>query len=460
MPNEYSLQDRLMHLRMWCFKIWAVIGLLIIGTVIVYLLGLLSNVLIFLGIGLLIAFLAAPMTNVLANHGVPRPLAAIAGLATVLAVAAAFFVLVVPLFLSQATELLRELPGRIESFGRMLMSMQYNHELLADIAPYIEMKSLIAHLQELATSLIGTLLSAIGSGIVPILGNIAQGFFLTFLGLVFSYWLVSDYPAINEEICKILGDKKSKDYRLLVSILARSVGGYLRTTVINAVIQGTLVFLGCTLIGHPYPGVMGVFAAVFNFIPVIGPMTSAATSVLVAAFYSPTTALATVCVMVIAQNITDNLIAPRLNQSTLRVHPAMSLMAIVAGSTLMGTFGMVIAIPLCAIARGLFIFYYESHTKEHLVSYDGALFRGTPYFDSRKRPAPAADALGDPTYASDPDQGVIRAEIEAVAAPRQVTAWQRALDGLIHPHQDIPSQDEDEISEMSSEVSEVSGDVS
>ena len=77
---------------------------------------------------------------------------------------------------------------------------------------------------------------------------------------------------------------------------------------------------------------------------------------------------------------------------------SVNLAALVVGSTLMGAIGMVVAIPLCAALKGLFVFYFEKSTGRALVAYDGAIFQGTPFRDDDGEPVPAFDALGDDSF--------------------------------------------------------------
>ena len=127
----------------------------------------------------------------------------------------------------------------------------------------------------------------------------------------------------------------------------------------------------------------------------------------------------------LSQNVTDNVIAPKINQSTMQVHPVLSLTALVIGSTLGGTVGMIIALPIAAVLKSLFIFYYESRTNRQLVSYAGALFRGTPFLDEKGDPVPAFDALGNDTFVADSqiidDESVPKAE--AVPKPHLDNPW-------------------------------------
>ena len=78
----------------------------------------------------------------------------------------------------------------------------------------------------------------------------------------------------------------------------------------------------------------------------------------------------------------------------MQVHPVPSLTALVDGSTFGGAAGMIVALPLVAVIKSLFIFYFETRTGEQIVSYEGALFRGAPFRDATGQPGPCLRRAG------------------------------------------------------------------
>ena len=419
--------------RLACVRVWLAVGVVVLAAVAILVLWRVSSVLLFLAVGSLVAYVASPLVNWLDRHHVPRGLAALLGVVTVVAGVVLLFALLVPLLLSQMTDLLRELPARIADMGSWLASLEREYDVLRQLGEHLNTDELLGSVQGVLGGVVSTLLSAIGNGFVPAVSNIASAVFLVFLGLVFAYWLVCDYPTINDEVCRVLGPRRSHDYRVLGAVVSRSVGGYLRSTVINSLIQGVLASIGFHLAGHPYAGVMGVLSGVLNFVPIVGPTVSAAIATVVALLYSPVMAFWTLVASVLSQNLTDNVIVPRINQSTMQIHPVLSLTALVLGSALLGTLGMVVALPLCAIAKGVFVFYFESRTGTQVVSHDGALFRGTPFVDADGAPVPACDAVGDDRFA---DSRIAPADEmgapDATAVPRPKQAWERALEHIAH----------------------------
>lgn len=70
MKHDTSHAERVA--RITFFNIWIVIGVIIIASVALNLIGSLSSVLLFLSVGCLSAFVASPIVNWLERHRVPR----------------------------------------------------------------------------------------------------------------------------------------------------------------------------------------------------------------------------------------------------------------------------------------------------------------------------------------------------------------------------------------------------
>lgn len=428
MKHDTSHAERVA--RITFFNIWIVIGAIIIASVALNLIGSLSSVLLFLSVGCLSAFVASPIVNWLERHRVPRGAGALIGLIVVMVGLILLFALVIPMVTGQLIDLLRDAPSKFSALGAWVVRTESKYAVVEHLNDIVQLDSIFTAAQDIVNQALSGLLAAVRDGIVPMVNNIASTVFIVFLGFVLAFWLACDYPRINEEICRVLPEGKADDYRLMVAVVSRSVGGYLRSTVINSVIQGFLAFVGFTIVGHPYAGAMGVLSGVLNIIPVVGPSISAALASLIALVYSPIMALWTMVMAMLSQNITDNVIAPKINQSTMQVHPVLSLTALVVGSTFGGAAGMIVALPLVAVIKSLFIFYFETRTGEQIVSYEGALFRGAPFRDAQGNPVPAFDALGDDSFVADSqiiDESSVP-EAEAMPKPELENPWAKLID--------------------------------
>ncbi|MFR3274289.1 MAG: AI-2E family transporter [Collinsella phocaeensis] len=404
--------------RTAAFRVWTVVGLIVIGIALLNVFGVLAPVIEFLAVGSLIAFVASPIVNSLEHRGVSRGIGSLVGLVVVLAVIACVVMVIVPIFTEQVMEILTRLPGQLRMLGDLASQIAHDFKALSQGTWASDIDTMLSSLADAASRFVTQLAGDVGKGMVPFISQFASQIFVVFLALVLAYWLARDYPVIHREIGTIVGEDRETSYRFMIAILSSSVGGYMRGMIITSFVGGLLAFIGFVVIGHPYAALMGVVTGLFHLIPVIGPCFSSVIACLLAFFTAPMLALWTLIVTVVAQNVTDNIVSPKVMQSAVQVHPAMSLTALVVGSSLMGALGMVVAIPLCAALKGLFVFYFEKETKRQLVAYDGAIFKGTPFRNEQGEPVPAFDALGDDRFVVDSELIDTDSVPEATALPK------------------------------------------
>ncbi|MDO5045050.1 MAG: AI-2E family transporter, partial [Coriobacteriia bacterium] len=224
--------------------------------------------------------------------------------------------------------------------------------------------------------------------------------FALFMSLVVAFWLSMDLPKFHRESMIIAGPKRAENFEVMISVFARSLGGYLKGLVITSACTGTLAGIGYAILGVPYSGLLGLLTGLLNIIPFIGPWIGGISAALVGFFVSPLTALLTVVVSFASQQITDNFISPKVMQSAVSVHPMLVILGLAAGGALAGIPGMIFAVPLLAAAKSLYTYYFEKKTGRQLVSEDGGIFLGKPFNDENGNPIPAFDATGGQKYYS------------------------------------------------------------
>jgi len=206
---------------------------------------------------------------------------------------------------------------------------------------------------------------------------VLTGFFDMFIAVVISFWVLKDLPKMREELVALVGPSHEEDAETLLKTVIHVVGGYLKGQTIASLVTGFLATVGLAIIGVPYALVLGLITFIFNYIPIVGPFIAGAIAALVGLFVSPLTALLAIVVVVLAQQLTDNLVTPRVMSDQVDLHPTLVIFSLLVGGTLFGIPGMLFAIPVAATAKGLFVYYYERHTNRQLETEEGALFRGS-----------------------------------------------------------------------------------
>ena len=338
--NDTEGDERLGRARLVGMRTWAALGCCGLIGVALLVLGRIVPALELLLVGVVIGFVCSPITNALERRGVGRALGAFIALLVFLVVLVAAAVLIFPPFVSQLIEVLQHVPAYVGQFRSAFNDFWRQHGTSETANLQQGLSQYLNTFAGAGTTAASSLAEGITNGIVNNVIVTANNIFTFFLGLVVAYWLAKDYPTIARELSVIAGPRHEGELSVMLAVMSRAMGGYMRGIVITSAIAGVLSFLGFAAIGHPYASLMGITMGVLHFIPVIGPWVAAALTALLALFVSPLLSLASILVSVVVLNVTDNLISPLVMRSAVKIHPVLSLLGIVIGSVVGGVLGM------------------------------------------------------------------------------------------------------------------------
>ena len=367
-------EARYARLRTTAVSVWAAIGILILIAVGMWGLGKIAPALTPFVMAFVLAFLLNWPVRALVSHGMPRGVAALVCLLVgVVVIVAAITMLSSPVS-RQVVSFAQEAPTAFAELEPAVAALQTRFsELVFPEWTSSVVQTISAQVTSVAVSVGRTM----ASSVVYAGGNLMTAFFDVFIALVIAYWALKDLPKIREEVLLIAGPTFEEDAELLIRTVTKVVGGYLKGQTIASLTTGALAMIGLAVLGVPYALVLGIITFFFNYAPYIGPFTSGLIAGLVGlVFVSPLTGLLAVVVIVVAQNVTDTLVTPRVMSDQVDLHPTLVILSLLVGATLFGIPGMVFAIPVAATGKGLFVYYYERRTQRQLASEDGALFRG------------------------------------------------------------------------------------
>lgn len=354
---------------------WATIGLVIVLLGAGWLLARISSALTpFLMAGLLVLILRAPVHR-LEERGMHRAAAVglcYLGMVLVLSGLLAF---VVPLIADNVVQFIHAFPSYYAVVEKWWFQTQGSVGTLT--LPAWATKA-FQDTFTVVTSQLGRWGSTAAGGVLSAGGAVAGFLFNLVFALVIGFWALKDLPAMHGEVMDLVGDNRRAEAEVILSTVLRVLGGYVRGQLVVSTVTGTLVAIGLAFLHVPYAVLLGLLTGVLNVVPYVGPFVGAAVSAIVAAFVGPWAALGAVVVTLVAQQVTDLFVTPRVMSSQVDLHPLLVIFSLLVGGTLFGFWGLIVAIPIAAIAKGLFVYYYEKHTQRPLGSEAGALFRKSP----------------------------------------------------------------------------------
>lgn len=129
-----------------------------------------------------------------------------------------------------------------------------------------------------------------------------------------------------------------------------TLGSYSRGTMMIAAIDAIGIGLALVLLSVPLAFPLALIVFIGAFVPIIGATVTGAAAVLVTlAANGPTTALLTLAAVIAVQQLEGNLLEPLIMKRQVRLHPAVILVAVTAGTLIAGIAGAFVAVPITAV---------------------------------------------------------------------------------------------------------------
>ena len=145
--------------------------------------------------------------------------------------------------------------------------------------------------------------------------------------------------------------------------IASAVGGYVAGALTIAFIAGIATYIVLLILGVPFRGPLAVIAGLFSLIPLVGATIAAVLIGVVTLFENfPTATIIWAVWAIVYQQIENHLIQPQIQKRTVNVHPFITIVAVLFGSTLLGVLGALVAIPVAASIQILVREYVDLRT--------------------------------------------------------------------------------------------------
>lgn len=124
----------------------------------------------------------------------------------------------------------------------------------------------------------------------------------------------------------------------------------MRGQLILSAIIGVVVFIGLSILNVRHAAILGILAALMEFIPYIGPSLAAAPAILIAFTQGGVLKMVFVLVMyLILQQLENHLLVPKVMQRAVGLNPIVSIIAILIGAKVAGSIGVLLAIPTATV---------------------------------------------------------------------------------------------------------------
>ncbi|HYH31251.1 MAG TPA: AI-2E family transporter [Pseudonocardia sp.] len=325
----------------WCAR-WS-LRMILVGagaTVLWLLVGSLWSIVLPVLLAVILATVLWPPAAWLRRHRFPAALAATAVLLAGVVVLAGLVTLI-------TTSVSSSIPQIATSATRGIQAIQ---DWLSGPPLNLAQSQLDAALQT-ATAQLQQSVSTITTSVLTGVGSVASGVVTALLTLVLAFLFVKDGPRFLPWLQSVAGDGAGGHIAEVLRRIWKTLGEFVRVQAVVAFVDAVLIGLGLVLLGVPLALPLAVLTFLGGFVPIVGALVAGALSVLVALVSNGfTTALIVLALILLVQQLEGNVLQPVLQGRSLRLHAAVVLLAVTAGSTLYGIAGAFLSVPVVAAA--------------------------------------------------------------------------------------------------------------
>jgi predicted PurR-regulated permease PerM len=314
---------------------------LLFFTLLVYALIALKHLVVPLFLSFLLSYLLFPIAGFLERHKFPRILANLITIIFGLGifVGAGFFLV------KQAQVLFADLPGLKQNALSNVDAL--NDWMRSSVG--VESIDLRDWLRNQVNSIFET-----GNGFVKNLFRKTTGaLFQVFIIPVFIFCLLYYRDKFNLFIFKALPADKHETARNIMGKMSGVINSYMTGILIVVIILCIVHAGGMFLIGLKFALLLGVIAAVFNFIPYFGTLFGGALTVIFTLLTEPTPskALWVAVYFISMQVIEHNILTPNITGSKVNLNPFITILSLILGAMMWGVAGMFLTIPAVGILK-------------------------------------------------------------------------------------------------------------
>jgi predicted PurR-regulated permease PerM len=200
---------------------------------------------------------------------------------------------------------------------------------------------------------------------VPLITSIFAFIFDMIIVAVLSIYLLVDGSRVIQWLRTNMPLLQRERTLIMLGTFERVIGGYIRGQLLLSTLVGVLVGAGMALFQVPYAVLLGVMAFVLEFVPILGTITSGVICVLLALTKGWLIALLVLAYFVGVHILEGDVLGPRIVGKAVGVHPAVSLIALIAGGELFGIWGAIFASPIAGLVQAILTAFWKQWRKTH-----------------------------------------------------------------------------------------------
>ncbi len=296
-----------------------------------------SQVFVLILVALFLATGLNPAVEAIRRRGASRTTAVAIIFISVLSLVGIFLALVVPPLVRQTTHLIEIAPSLLQDLK--------NNPTIADLNSHY---AFIDTLQKKLTSITsdGTLIITAFGGVIGVGKTVLSGTFTGLTILVLTLYFITSLPEATAIGLKLVPASRRPRVALLVDAVIARVGAFVGSQILISFFASIFVTILSLILGLPSPIAIGIIVFICGLVPLIGHFLGCGIVTLIAATQSVAIGVIAFVSYVVYVQIENYVVTPKIMKRTLALPGAVTIIAALIGTSLLGLVGGLLAVPV------------------------------------------------------------------------------------------------------------------
>lgn len=306
-------------------------------------------------IGIVIAWLFDPIVTFLQKKGVKRILGTICVFVGLIGLLVLFGALMFPSLTKQINEIIVTMPT---TFDNVTSWVDNIFARLTDIYNY-DFANVQSQIYDTCYQIFLSLTVDLPTTLINIVKSIVNGGLNFIFGLFIGFYMLLDFNNVRNHLLTFLPKNIHSDAISLTDSLNKTLKGYVQGTLLIMLLLFVCQSVGFTIAGLKAPMVFGLFCAITNVIPYVGPYIGGIPAVIVGFTMNPAIGIFCLISVVICQFLESYFLNPLVMSKTMKLHPVTVMLGLLIFGHFFGILGMILATPTISCAKVIWKFFEE-----------------------------------------------------------------------------------------------------
>jgi len=316
-----------------------------------YLLHSLSWLITYFSVAFILAYFFDPIYEFLLKKKVPKILSILIIFSIIISLLIIIIFVVIPSLINQLTILYNEVPNLFGEYQALILSLK------PQLSNFINPENVEILIKENFSELQRNILGFSQNIIIYLSGTVSSITFGIVIIPLILFYLLRDIMIFKENLYNFVSKKNKEEFKNIIEKIDSIISGFIRGRLVICTIVGVIIGVGLYFLNLKFAFIIGIISGVLNFIPYLGPIVGLFLALIFALGQPWWILLLIIILFVFANQVEAMYLNPTILGKELGLHPLTVIFSMLVCGQILGILGVLIAVPLVAILKVLFVKY-------------------------------------------------------------------------------------------------------